>query len=32
MLHGGDYYLVNKEAHSNKYAMPVLKDTFDGFG
>jgi len=32
MLHGGDYYLVDKQTHSNKYAMPLLKNTFDALG
>jgi hypothetical protein len=25
----GDYHLVNKWTHSNKYVMPLLKESFD---
>jgi hypothetical protein len=27
----GDYYLVNKHTRLDKYAMPLLKEIFDGF-
>jgi hypothetical protein len=26
----GDYRLMNKQTHSNKYAMPLLEEIFDG--
>ncbi len=28
----GDYRLVNKWTHSNKYAMPLLEEIFDALG
>ncbi len=28
----GDYRLVNKCTHSNKYAMPLLEEIFDALG
>jgi hypothetical protein len=27
----GDYHLVNKWTHLNKYVMPLLKEIFDAF-
>jgi hypothetical protein len=28
----GDYHLVNKHIHSNKYVVPLMKEIFDAFG
>jgi hypothetical protein len=28
----GDYYLVNKQTCSNKYAMPIPEEIFDALG
>jgi len=28
----GDYHLVNKWTHLDKYAMPLLEEIFDGLG
>jgi hypothetical protein len=32
MLHGGDYYLMDKQTHLNKYAMPLLKNILYAVG
>jgi hypothetical protein len=28
----GDYHLMNKHTHLDKYAMPLLKEIFDALG
>jgi hypothetical protein len=28
----GQYHLLNKRTHSNKYAMPLLEEIFDALG
>ncbi len=28
----GDYHLVNKRTHSNKYVMPLPEEIFDALG
>jgi hypothetical protein len=28
---GQDYHPMNKQTYSNKYVMPLLKETFDAF-